>query len=220
MKTQIYSKEMLISLLKEWVQANGEVPSKRQLNSDANMPSDMAYRKAFGSWGNALEACGYEVKKPFPSENCKIAVSKSKKGKRSSNWKGGIIKTNGYVKVWDSETQKYVFQHRKIVEESIGRKLTNSEDVHHINYNKEDNSIENLMLITKSEHSKLHESIDTQKHNRKNASKCIYPNCENKTSSKYHLCNKHYKAQWWKLKNGKIKNITDVEVIGTIFDEG
>ena len=46
MKTKKYSKENLILLLKEWVQKNGAVPSKRQLNADADMPSEMAYRKA------------------------------------------------------------------------------------------------------------------------------------------------------------------------------
>lgn len=47
-------------------------------------------------------------------------------------------------------------KHRIIMEESLGRKLNRNEVVHHINGNKKDNSLENLELMSLSEHSKLH----------------------------------------------------------------
>lgn len=50
----------------------------------------------------------------------------------------------------------FIDEHRKIMEEHIGRKLKPNEIVHHINGNKNDNRIENLQLMTLSEHTKLH----------------------------------------------------------------
>ncbi|MCM1003600.1 MAG: HNH endonuclease [Candidatus Gastranaerophilales bacterium] len=218
-----YSKTQLILLLKEWVQKNGEVPSKRQLNADVTMPSEMAYRKQFGSWGNALKECGYELKKSYPSEQCKKAVSKAKKGKfkeQSSHWKGGrrIEKNTGYVLIWNSQEQRYLREHRVIMENHLGRKLKQYEDVHHINGIKNDNRIENLEVLVKSEHAKKHEKID-DKHRRKNTTNCIFPNCQEITSSKYKLCRKHYKLQWQRLKKGYINSLDDFNYIKTISEE-
>lgn len=179
------------------------------------MPSDMAYRKAFGSWGNALIYCGYDIAKPFPSDNCREAVSKAKKGKRgaeSGNWKGGRIISNGYVLIWDSEKAKYIREHRKVMEEYIGRGLLPSEDVHHINGIKTDNRIENLLLLSKSSHSKLHADLSKGIPKRKNRKQCKYPNCEDLTAGKYGLCRKHYKLQWQRLRDGSVKDILDFDV--------
>ena len=46
--------------------------------------------------------------------------------------------------------------HRALVEEHIGRELTEDEVVHHIDGNKLNNDISNLMVMTKRAHSKLH----------------------------------------------------------------
>lgn len=50
----------------------------------------------------------------------------------------------------------YVLAHRVIVENSIGRLLESFEVVHHINGDKKDNRIENLQILTASEHASLH----------------------------------------------------------------
>jgi len=47
-------------------------------------------------------------------------------------------------------------EHRYIMEQYLGRKLTKNEVVHHIDENKMNNNIENLQLLTRSEHSRLH----------------------------------------------------------------
>ena len=51
----------------------------------------------------------------------------------------------------------YVLLHRVVVENSIGRLLNENEVVHHINHDKYDCRLENLKLMTKQEHTKLHQ---------------------------------------------------------------
>jgi hypothetical protein len=50
---------------------------------------------------------------------------------------------------------KWVLEHRYLIEQKIGRKLTNNEVVHHIDGNEGNNKIENLQLLTKSQHARL-----------------------------------------------------------------
>jgi DNA-directed RNA polymerase subunit RPC12/RpoP len=58
---------------------------------------------------------------------------------------------------------KQVREHRVLMEKKLGRKLKKSESVHHINGNKEDNRLENLIVMTKSEHHKHHAPIVAEK---------------------------------------------------------
>ena len=52
----------------------------------------------------------------------------------------------------NSNSNGYVYHHRIVMENSIGRLLNDNEVVHHINGNKKDNNIENLQLMTAGEH--------------------------------------------------------------------
>ena len=88
---------------------------------------------------------------------------KGVKGNRGKHlFKGGrILNGEGYwrVAVRDHPYPRknyYMFEHVKVVEESIGRRIKPTECVHHINRNRQDNKLENLQLMTKSEHQKLH----------------------------------------------------------------
>ena len=50
----------------------------------------------------------------------------------------------------------YVLEHRVVIENYIGRLLNENEVVHHINGDKKDNRIDNLIVLTAEEHAKLH----------------------------------------------------------------
>ncbi len=83
--------------------------------------------------------------------------------KSTGHWKRGgrFINTQGYIFIHKSEhpfatKQGYVREHRLVMEEYLGRYLDPSEAVHHINGIKTDNKIENLKLMTFSEHTINH----------------------------------------------------------------
>lgn len=51
---------------------------------------------------------------------------------------------------------RYVREHRLVMEQKLGRKLTRDEHVHHLNGNGLDNRPENLIVISNAEHQKIH----------------------------------------------------------------
>lgn len=70
---------------------------------------------------------------------------------------------NGYIyRFKDGKRQKY---HRHIMELHLGRALTPSEHVHHINGNSLDNRIENLEVLSSRDHHREHVSGDRLKNN-------------------------------------------------------
>lgn len=54
------------------------------------------------------------------------------------------------------DANNYVLEHRLVMAESLGRSLTPSEIVHHIDGDKTNNCITNLGLTTRQEHMSLH----------------------------------------------------------------
>ena len=86
-------------------------------------------------------------------------------GNKNPNWHGGkrTVK-EGYVLVYapdhpNCHKDGTMYEHQIIMEKHIGRLLKKDEVVHHINGNRSDNRIENLMLLTNSDHAKLHALI-------------------------------------------------------------
>jgi len=81
------------------------------------------------------------------------AAWKGKKGSLSNGWRGGRrYDLHGYVLVYLlnhplASIQGYVFEHRLIMEDHLGRPLLPYEVVHHINGIPSDNQIENLQLF-------------------------------------------------------------------------
>lgn len=76
-------------------------------------------------------------------------------GKEHYRWKGGKDITNqGYYRI--TVNGKRVLEHRYLMEKKIGRKLFRYEHIHHIDGNKLNNNIENLLLVSPRQHQNIH----------------------------------------------------------------
>ena len=90
-------------------------------------------------------------------------ISKSMKGKfigpNSHLWKGEKTKHNsGYIYIYSPNSKNSrMLEHRKIIENYLNRPLSSNEIIHHINDNKSDNRIENLIVFSnRKNHIKFH----------------------------------------------------------------
>ncbi len=115
----------------------------------------------FGSWSAGLKAAHLKIKNPTISPQCRTGCIAAHKGRRSTNWKGGRIQDKkGYILLYKPEhpnavvgrTHGYVYEHRFVMAEHLGRPLDTKEFVHHKNGIKDDNRLENLELLTHKVH--------------------------------------------------------------------
>lgn len=93
----------------------------------------------------------YTTRTKYCSAKCGAEYRK----KTGAHKRKGYWYENGY-KVLYTEDGKGIKEHIKIVQDLLGRKLREDEHVHHINGIKDDNRVENLHLMSKGDHSRLH----------------------------------------------------------------
>lgn len=79
------------------------------------------------------------------------------------SWKGGRnLMNTGYIRL-RTKNKDYQLEHRIVMEDKLGKKLLPNEVVHHIDFNKSNNSIENLLVFeSQSAHAKYHQQLKRQ----------------------------------------------------------
>lgn len=77
-----------------------------------------------------------------------------------SEWK--LLKESGYLAcavIYQDGSRAMILQHREVMENFLKRRLREDEVVHHVNEVKTDNRIDNLQVMTRAEHARLHAKL-------------------------------------------------------------
>lgn len=91
--------------------------------------------------------------------------TENRRGEKAPRWAGGrAVTANGYVFVYRpghplARNGNYVAEHRLVASEANGIELDASDEVHHINGIKSDNRPENLQVVKRGPHQRLHANV-------------------------------------------------------------
>ena len=106
------------------------------------------------------------IRKYFKKYNIPFKEKKDTylRGAKAPNWNGGRHMHNGYIEIYapkhpHKNKRNCIYEHQKVMEDYLGRYLEKGEVAHHKDLCKTNNNIENLQLLTMSEHSKLHAKL-------------------------------------------------------------
>ena len=71
------------------------------------------------------------------------------------------IGEKGYMFFWLTDGSG-IMAHRAVMEQHLGRKLKSNEHIHHLDGDRTNNDITNLVILTRGEHSRLHRLKEVQ----------------------------------------------------------
>ena len=123
--------------------------------------------------------CGKDIKRKWYKGH-------NRRGNPPTN-KIGVHIEHGYAYIYmpthpRKRSNGYVKRAGLVIESHIGRFLTCKEVAHHIDKNKLNDSLDNLMLLSKPEHDRISVLV---------SEKCLHPGCNNKHKARG-LCCSHY----------------------------
>lgn len=85
------------------------------------------------------------------------------RGEKNARWNNGRMRTSqGYIAIAVADDHHlrqahgYAYEHDLVAEEMLGRQLKPDEVVHHRNGKRDDNRLENLEVMTRSDHAREH----------------------------------------------------------------
>ena len=94
------------------------------------------------------------IKRVFTKE-WKENISSARRRLFANSAKGITKKQNGYIEHTTGENKGRLV-HITIMEKAIGRRLSPGEVVHHVDHKRSNNELENLVLMSRSDHASMH----------------------------------------------------------------
>jgi len=139
-----------------------------------------------------------------------------------------ISNVNGYKRFVDKKhplanSDGTVYYHRHLASLKIGRWLKSNEVVHHIDGNKKNNSMENLVVLTFTEHGKRHArgkritktciycgNTFSVKNKRKDTAKYCSSKCQGLHKRKFNISKAELEKLVWEMPTSKIASLFGV----------
>ena len=152
----------------EWCQQDMYVPPTAPKKRFCSTDCQKAWQRR-NQQTNTCPVCGKEWtlsasqkyhRADYCSRACEARARIRRPLDREHNGKPAVIDSHGYVRIYQPDHPRatksgWIFEHRWIVEQALGRYLDSDEHVHHINHNRSDNRPENLQHMSNCAHAAI-----------------------------------------------------------------